>query len=409
MIDLCKGTLACLVLGVLVAACGASSKRSGDQDGEGGKGSSSTSSSGTGAQGGLALSSSSGEGGGGILKTEPPCEGDHTNLDDDKDGFTGGQGDCNDCTKQMNPGALDYAGNNIDEDCNGAPDDTPTNCDGALAVESQDPMDGARAMGLCKQAGGTGWGVVSAKYSKADGSPGQDPLGNGILSGFGPMVHPQEGAKVFAVSSGAARQPTDPNYQDPGGYDKGYVSGCPAGYPKEFPGCPGVVTGEPHDSHALTLKIRTPTNAKSLRFAFDFYTWEFPVYICSMFNDYFVAMLSPKLANLPDGNISFDKQGNTISVNAGFLEVCAPQQAGGKNFPCELGPAALGGTGFEEHAATGWLETSAPVDSPGSEIELMFAAWDSGDGILDSTVVIDDFRFEVEETPTGTVHIPDPK
>lgn len=358
-----------------------------------------------------------GGGTGGILQTEPNCDGSDPNDDGDGDGWTDAAGDCNDCTEQMNPGALDYDGNNIDEDCNGAPDDTPTNCDSGLNVASNDPMDGARAMGLCKATVGESWGVITAEYLTADLQPLPDPLGHGILGAFGPNVNPQEGTTMFAISSGTARQPSDPGYQDPGGYDKMYTTGTPPGYPKEFAGCPAgsEPTGEAHDSAALRLTIRTPTNAKSLRFNVNFYTWEYPGYICTEYNDFVVAMLSPTPPGQPDGNISFDIQGNPLSVNAGFLEVCAcpqgspPCDVGGKTFQCALGTNQLIGTGFEDHAATGWLETTTTILDPGGNIELLFAAWDSGDGILDSTGLFDNFTFEVDETPTETQPVPTPR
>jgi hypothetical protein len=347
--------------------------------------------------------------GGGVLMIEPPCEDSDPTLDQDGDGFTDDQGDCNDCTELMNPGALDYPGNNIDDDCNGTEDDNPTDCDGPLALQSTNGLDAARAMGLCKMSQFPAWGVVSAQYLRGDGTPGADPIGHGILTGFGPNVSPQEGTKLFAISSGTARQPTDPGYEDPAGHDKMYTSGAPAGYPKEFAGCPDVMTGEPHDSISLRLEIKTPTNAKSFAFNVNMYTWEFPDYICSEFNDFLVAMLSPVPQGQADGNISFDSQGNPLSVNAGFLEVCKPTFAGGKDFPCMLGPAQLTGTGFEGHAATGWLQTTAPVVAPGSNITIDFAVWDSGDGVLDTTGLFDNFRFEVEETPTVTKPVEDPK
>jgi len=138
----------------------------------------------------------------------------------------------------------------------------------------------------------------------------------------------------------------------------------------------------------------------------DEYTYEFPVYVCSQYNDFVVAMLSPIPQGQTDGNVCFDSQGNTLSVNAGFLQVCSPQQAGGKDFPCELGPGQLSGTGFEDHAATGWLQTTTNVQDPGSNIEIMFAAWDSGDGVLDTTGLFDNFQWEVSTTTTETTPVP---
>ncbi len=378
--------------------------------------------SGTGMGGDLGLSTgtSMGTGPGEILTQEPPCNVD-PNIDNDGDGWTGAQGDCNDCTRQMNPGALDWPGNNIDEDCNGAKDDNPVNCDGALSVSSSQAVDGAKAMGLCKMQMGESWGLISAEYVTAGGMPlsGYDPsgIGHGILKKFGPTVNPQEGGAMLVLSSGTARTPSDPGYQPVEGYDKLYSTTAPTGFPKESPSCPGVMTGEPHDSVGLRVRVKTPSNAKSLKFNLNFYTYEFPQYVCSQFNDFFVALLSPAPQMYPDGNISFDSQGNLISVNAGFLQVCHPQQAGGKNFPCPLGPSQLTGTGFDEDqfgfypdnsAATGWLQTNTPV-APSTEISLLFTIWDSGDGILDSTVLLDNIAFDVEDLGTGTAPIDTPK
>lgn len=406
--------LSLVIAACIVAACSASGRdnRFGDdEEDDSSSGDPATSSSGD-----INITTSGGNPDDGVIKVEPKCDGVDPNIDNDGDGWTGASGDCNDCTELMNPGAQDYDGNSIDDDCNGAKDDNPSLCDGALPLDANNPEDAARAMGLCKMQAGDAerWGLISAQYILADGSPfsGYDPLGYGILSNFGPSVNPQEGKQMLALSSGAARTPNDPGYQSPGGYDKYYTSGSPAGYPKETPSCPGVSTGEPHDSVGLRVKIKTPTNAKSLRFMLNFYTYEFPGFVCSSYNDYFVAMLNPIPPGAPDGNISYDSLGNTISVNAGFLQVCHAQPAGGKDFPCALGSGELTGTGFDvgtNSAATSWLQTTSPLTDPGSEIELDFAIWDSGDGILDSTVLLDNLGFIVSETPTETAPVPEPK
>ncbi len=334
--------------------------------------------------------------------------------DDDDDGAsssgTGGEGGL-----IMTTGGGNVGGNEVCSDP-GCVGNTPQgNCDGNLAIDSADGMDGARAIGICQQATGDTWGVVSATYVRSDGQPMTSPdlaIGRGILSAFGPNVQPREGGQMLALSSGAARQPSDPGYQSVGGLWKDMTPhGSPPGYPKESPSCPNVTTGEPYDSAGLELVLKTPLDALSFTFNLDFYTYEFPNFICSTFNDFFVAMMSPIPQNLVDGNISFDAQGNLISVNAGFLEVCYPQTAGGKDFACAFGPGELMGTGYDEQmngsAATSWLQTTAPIENPGQNIELMFAIWDSGDGILDSTVLIDNFKFELTSGEVGT--IPDPK
>jgi hypothetical protein len=391
--------IAVCLAGVFAVLGGASCSASGDRG---------STHAGTGGEGGGDLGLWAGEG---VLAEEPPCEGVPPNEDRDGDGWTGAQGDCNDCTALMNPGALDYVGNKIDDDCNGTADDAPGSCDEGLALDG-DATAAARALGLCQSSQGDRWGLVSARYVTADGGALGDPLGHGLLARFGDEVEPQEGARVVALSSGAARNPGDLGFWTPQGYDKGYASGSPPGYPKESPSCPGVVSGDPHDSVALEVKIKTPTNARSLSFNLNFYTYEFPLYICSIYNDFFVAMLSPVPEGLPDGNISFDSQGNTISVNASFLSVCHPQSGGGKTFPCPSGPGELAGTGFDidqRSAATGWLVTRAPLPAPGEEITLFFAIWDSGDGNLDSTVLLDRLSFDPTVVQTGTTPAPVPK
>jgi hypothetical protein len=115
--------------------------------------------------------------------------------------------------------------------------------------------------------------------------------------------------------------------------------------------------------------------------------------------------LSPIPAGLTDGDVAFDTQGNPISVNTSLLEVCGctggpPCTAGGISYACTLGITELTGTGFEDHAATGWLKTSAPVQG-GSEITLRFTIYDSGDGVYDSTVLIDNFTWLTETAPNS--------
>ena len=216
------------------------------------------------------------------------------------------------------------------------------------------------------------------------------------------------------LSTGEAREhaPTPPD-QEYAGTRFNIVGVLFEGYPKEFHACSGVATGPVKDPAALELDVRVPTNAVSFSFDLILFTHEFPRYICSKYNDFYVTMMWPKPPTLADPNISFDSVGNTISVNSALLQVCTPQTAKGKDFLCPLGPSLLQGTGFEGNAATGWLVTKAPV-TPGSMVKLRFAIWDSADCVLDSTVLLDGFTWDlhpVADIPAGVVqkkHIPPP-
>lgn len=368
------------------------------------------------------------------------------NVDHDGDGWTPDEGDCNDCDKNVNPGAIDTLHDTdggapvwFDEDCDGTKGSAYTNtCDGNMGVDSQNPDDGARAVELCQNAAANPatkkdkkWGVLDTRWVLPDGS---DPatmvysmdnyhLGHGMLAAFGPNVHVQAGTRMLGLSSGSARQPTDAGYHDVGGFDKGYTSGSPAGFPKESPACMGVTTGTPHDGAALEVEIRTPTNATGFTFDFNFFTYEWPNYVCSQFNDFFVALLTPIPSGQTDGNISFDNLGNPVSVNNAFVEVCGcsfmgpPCIAGGKTFSCSLGASTLMGTGFggdtgmgQDHASTSWLLTKAPVTG-GQVITLRWTVYDSGDGILDTTTLIDNWKWIANggTVTVGTAPIETPK
>lgn len=273
-------------------------------------------------------------------------------------------------------------------------------CDSGLALDSANPADAAKAMGLCD-------GVVSASWVLPDGTlpPVTNfDIGHGLLSSFGPNVSPQEGSRLLVLSSGTARAPTDPGYQPPSGFSKSFLSGHPAGFPKESPSCPGIVTGQPHDGAGLQVELTVPPGAQGLAFRFSFYTYDWPAYVCSAFNDLFVSLVHPIPAGLTDGNLSFDDLGNPISVNSALLRAC-------DSITCPLGTTPLVGTGFgadtegQDHGATGWVVTRAPV-TPGSTITLRFAIYDSGDGVLDSTVLIDGFHWIAAPTPLVTEPAP---
>jgi hypothetical protein len=385
---------------------------------------------GEGGLGGFGGGMTTGTGTGGVIN----CVHGGDNDDVDMDGFTPAQGDCEDCDPDRNPDAIEVptpkGGTPYDEDCDGKIDEDDTVlCDDSLAVDAADPLAAPHAIEICKTSmGDKDWGITTAKWVLADGTEPQAfdlqnfHLGHGMLTGFGPNVAPQAGKRLLALSSGTARQPKDPGYQSVNGFSKGYTCGQPMGFPKESPACPGVVTGEPHDAAGVEIKLRPPSNAKGFSFDFKFQTFEWPGFVCSQYNDFFIAILSPIPKGQSDGNIAFDKMGNPVSVNNAFIEVCGcqgnppnPCFAGGKTFACPLGDFDLIGTGFgfdmcagcEDHGGTGWLRTAAPIEKKYEEITLRFAVYDSGDGVLDTTTLIDNFQWIARPGVTvGTDEVP---
>jgi hypothetical protein len=440
---------------VLAASCGPARKST--------FGSGTTGSDAATGTGGTQAMASTGEGfnltgSGGSGGSENACNTD-PNVDDDKDGFSDVQGDCNDCDKNVNPNAVEVLGGGsmgvggagggsgtggmyaaADENCNGKVDEPPVVCDGKLPIDGTNAFDEAKAIGLCPDpdtmkrpnvghnakkekwpnGGPLKWGVLSADWVSLDQTPPPPnmnyALGHGILTGFGPNVKPQEGKQMLALSSGTARQPTDPDYQSVSGFSKGYTMQNPPGqFPKESKTCQFASTGQAYDGAAVMFKIRTPSNAYGFKFNFNFYSFEWPGYVCSTFNDFFVAMLMPYPKQLVDGNISFDKNGDPVSVNNAFVEVCGckggpPCMAGGKTFTCPLGTKTLEGTGFEpNHGSTMWLQTQAPIE-PNSDMTIQFAVSDSGDGVLDSTTLVDNWVWIAKPgTSVSTVIVPNPK
>jgi len=307
---------------------------------------------------------------------------------------------------------------------------SPTLCDDGLALTDADPMNAARAVDLCRVSQGGGWGVVSAKYVRANGSPAGAGLNTGLAPKFGNSVTPQGGKSMLVLSSGNAR---DMSMPDPCNSQTCTTSGpgfAPNGFPQDVPNCPGAK--DINDDIGLEVELIAPKNAKGYQFNFAFTSFEFAEYVCSNYNDQFIALVSPPPAGSIGGNISFDSKKNPVSVNLALFDHCDPATAStfalfcddpfnpGKACPkppspyCPQGPGFLMGTGFGglaewgDAGSTGWLVTTAPV-SGGEKFSIRFAIWDTGDDALDSTVLVDNFRWSADPVGVGTDEVDNPK
>jgi hypothetical protein len=248
-------------------------------------------------------------------------------YDDDGDGYSEGAGDCNDLNALAYPGAPEVLGNNIDDDCDGQIDEVP-NCDCPSTASLTSAMD------VCT-------GLVSSSVTGPSSA---------VRSSFGLYV-PTGGCRMIALSSGVIGGSVQ-NGTDFGAY------------------------GAPGDTTTLNMTLSVPAWANSFSFDLNFMSAEYPEWVGSPYNDFFFANLT---SGAFTGNVSFDANGTPIEINNAFFSVTSP--------------AALAGTGFQNvGGGTGWLTTTAPV-LPGETITLQMTIGDVSDGLWDSTVLLDNFAW----------------
>lgn len=336
---------------------------------------------------------------------------------DDEDAITKGE-----CVK--NAKYYDVPGDDCDNDDDGEVDNPPT-CDGKAGASSA--SDFARAMGICATADEDGYGLVEAEFTTGYGSsmrPNEEQ--HGVLPRFGSKTRPTEGKKLGVLSTGVADEfngaPGRP-FTDSQEWQSGGT--LPPGYPKAAAGC--EQDDSINDAISVRLKLKAPKNATGFKFDFNFHSSEWPRFICSTFNDGFIAYLTADGFNggQPD-NISFDAKKNPVSVNNGFFDRCTPSSSTGCSAfggsgavaACGAGEDELEGTGFglkdrgcggettTQGGATGWLSSQAAV-KPGETFTIEFIIWDTGDASLDSTVLLDNFRWIGGEVETTTERTPD--
>lgn len=364
----------------------------------------------------------------------PPldCRTSRDDQDADGDGVTPNGGDCDDCEELVNPRAIEIPKNEIDEDCVGgdAKQAEPA-CDDEIDDESLDPEDAARVLGQCRfvTPRSRNFGVIDARFSgMSEDSELEHPLQVWLTESFGDLA-PREGGRFVVLSTGVARDVSARDYTEScdlfgsqpdgaGGFSGGEMP--PSGYPKDSSLCedsPASANAPAYNTVSFSITLRAPSNARSLSFDSMFFTYEYPDFVCSRYNDFFVVFADPAPRELDDANVLFDEHGDPIGVNTGLLRACRQSSRSSRRIACDLGAELLRGTGFGEGestclsevsdetdiggASTGWLETTVPVE-PGELFTLRFLLWDSGDPLVDSTVVLDAIRWSLESPAVGT-------
>ncbi len=315
-------------------------------------------------------------------------------VDSDKDGTPYPQ-DCDDDEPLVGPNAVEVPNDGVDNNCDGKIDEVLAGCDSN--VTGGVALDYAKAMGICTA-------VTRAEFVHGNATQRK------VRTKFGEEWVPKEGSKLVMLSSGEAVDTIErSSYSPQPGDDLGSELPHPL-YSK-----PKCGTSYPdstaNDLVQVRFVLKAPQNAKSLSFKFNFFSAEYPEYVCKSYNDRFLAVLESgalDASKLPAGqcktgtatpqcNISYDSKGEPVTVNNGFFDIC---QTPGYPGTCTKPVTLLKGTGYEvlrgsqpTGGATGWLTTTAPV-KPGETVTLSFMVFDEGDGILDSAVLIDDFRWE---------------
>ncbi|MEO8549322.1 MAG: MopE-related protein [Kofleriaceae bacterium] len=344
------------------------------------------------------------------------------------------------------PGNFEVLNNGIDDDCDGNIDNAES-CDTGIQSDTADPMNLAKAIDLCKtttMADTSHWGLITAALSYANGSGTPSPLSHAVRPHYGTNVLPKAGSALLELSTGPGAAVGDvfPDYvalqTAPGnGGSSPFPSdflAANAGHLPNSPGCPEPNGNTANDPVMLALLVRVPVNAKSFTLQANFFSAEFPEWVCSPYDDYFVVLLDSTYMgatpNPADKNIAFYQAMNSqtkypVGVNlaygnTGLFQQCVSGATGCSSSGGQQGtitcPSMLDlvGTGLDtpdpgrcdassvQGGGTGWLTTTGNV--VGGEIMLLrVAIWNTSDESFQSLVVLDNFQWSAVETTPGTV------
>jgi hypothetical protein len=285
---------------------------------------------------------------------------------------------------------------------------------GLVASHDQAPADYAHASDVCdnpmcpRLTNSLWYGTNLANAKRITGHMGTPP-----------QFNPHQGSFMSFLSSGTADDDTDTaGYSTCPGTDfkSTFMNPMPLTAAQNVNPCGTGVdekTVAVHDYTELRMTIKAPINAGSFAFDFAFFSEEYPVYVCQGYNDTFLAIQTSQ--QFPTGSqIAFDANGHRVNVNNAFFQDCnsCVNCVPGYTFTvnCNAGSLSLlNGTSYEKllsgptnppsqcnenhgSGGTDWLKTTSPVQ-PGETFTLSWIVFDEFDGILDSSVILDHFRW----------------
>ena len=258
------------------------------------------------------------------------------------------------------------------------------------------PTDLANALLL----GQTGITITGASFVGVDGQAGTY-AGFDLRSGINRLAI-NDG--VLLTSGNASSAVDNQNFPDQqGGQDDASGALGPPGVPDGDADLTTLLGITTNDANVLTINFTVAPGVNSVLFDFVFGSEEFPDFVGS-FNDAFAAYL--------DGvQISFDSDGNPITVNNNFFQFNNSGLTPGDFTGPNTDPDTEGKTGvtfnIEYDGLTPVIRTQAPLIGPGVHT-LKFVIADASDDILDSGVFISRLQGSGAVIPGPTTDLPMP-
>jgi hypothetical protein len=333
-------------------------------------------------------------------------------CDEDGDGWCGplfavmgnptscpeGGGDCIDSDPLINPGANEVPDDGLDNNCNGVADESG----GEIIFECQGPCTGHTIDAyLCSMEVCFGDLLISSQL--------WSPTGDNINSSWQAVTHfgspnndlaPWAGESYALLASGPATG-TSHTTDLSGGGGKGDP------FAKD-----GYTT---HDNVELVLQIKAPAGAIGFSIDYVYFSEEYEEYIGSSYNDkFYIILQAPQTTGgqkvvinstaCSKPNQYFDFIDQETGVKQCYIAINTALSE-----PCSNPQTSIAGTGFEcgppdanHGSSTGWLSTAWPIE--GDEIfSLTFHIHDTSDGVFDSEVILDNFKWLSDPFNAGTV------